>query len=281
MEFPLISRSGPNDEILRFEYQQEYFNQIKHAPSILELRKLREAIISSKRSDFFAIEVYEYSAKVCAEKRDMEELFKCTTVLVKDLYHKIPPTYYGNPKTNGSPSNFAYDEPINAVSSIASNEQDYTITELLFDRPEIAGIESLKDKIMVNNTLQSRYDICSLYLCYIVSNTPQAGVLSITFKHIIKLGINPTKMPAVRWYLSTNNHINYIELGRILLQCNKNEIMILSQRSKEIQEVILKMLIKCYYQLPSDKLKEFLLINQLGNQLELNLTNEIIKLKKK
>ena len=83
----LISRGGSDAQLLDFKYQQDWFIEIqKDSSSILEIRKLREAILSSKRSDEFAIKVYEYSVDECLKAKEYPELFKSLAQLINNLY---------------------------------------------------------------------------------------------------------------------------------------------------------------------------------------------------
>jgi hypothetical protein len=85
-DFCLISRGfGPRPS---HQTQEELFLRIQTQtnPKVIDVRKLREAITSSKRKDSFALKVYEFSVDVCIEHKDYNELKKSLSILIKEIY---------------------------------------------------------------------------------------------------------------------------------------------------------------------------------------------------
>lgn len=86
-EIPLISRSNDNNskKLMDFEFQEELF---KNTSTCLQSRKLREALIASKRIDDFTIKVYEASVDIAIKEKNLDELSKTLVVLVS-FYKQI------------------------------------------------------------------------------------------------------------------------------------------------------------------------------------------------
>ncbi|KAI8904050.1 hypothetical protein EDD86DRAFT_220738 [Gorgonomyces haynaldii] len=76
----LISRQDQEAMVLLdFDKQQEYFATVRN---LLDMRRLREALVASQRSDAFAERVLERSVDMTLEARDFEELFVSLVRLV-------------------------------------------------------------------------------------------------------------------------------------------------------------------------------------------------------
>ena len=251
----LISRGTSDNQLLDYKAQVEFFSKLKQSKSdLLSIRKLREAIMASKRCDDFATTVYEYSAKICLENRNYPEAFKSLVQLLNIFYIRKP-TNFIVPNV----SEFAENEP--------SSRQDTGSTVFIS---------------------QSRsYEYLALFLLHIACMTPQLtnGDMISSLKRCQKVEPDFKHYDiGLRWFLAIKLK-DFVTMREIHMKASVLERQLI-EKSMELQRpIILSILRKSFYTLPLQLLKEYLLINNdsaiLFEDWNLTIEKEVVRLKVK
>ena len=249
----LISRGNSDNQLLDYKAQVEFFSQLKQSKSdLLSIRKLREAIMASKRCDDFATTVYEYSTKICLENRNYPEAFKSLVQLLNIFYIRKPSNF-----VVPNESEFAENEPISRQDSGSA----------------------------VCNSQSRSYEYLALFLLHIACMTPQVtnGDMISSLKRCQKVEPDYKHYDiGLRWFLAIKLK-DFVTMREIHMQASILERQLI-EKSMELQRpILLTTLRKAFYTLPLQFLKEYLLISDDSNSLledwNLKIEKEVVKLK--
>ena len=244
----MISRGGSDPQLLDFDHQETLFKDIvKNASNIMEIRMLREAILSSNRRDAFAIRVYEYSVQRCLDAGDYPECFKSLTQLVSNLY-------------------------------VASG--NFTIPEILDNQVKIASTASTGNR---TNTPTDMLNSLALYLLYLTCLVPNLtlGELQLNLKRCIAIAPDYKGYDiGIRWYTAIKAR-DFVKLGRIYADADKRQCRLLDESLKTIRGDLLVSLTKSFYTLPIPIFQSYLLLKSELDTMGLESKDGIVTLKKR